>query len=118
MGESAIKSVEHALIYLRDQSESFAKAKSDRVYLEQFRKSKKAMLIIEAQQLGKKTIQERESYAYAHKEYAELLDGLKIAVENEEVVKFKLKAAELRIEIWRTQQANQRSEYRAGSLNT
>tara|TARA_R110000822_G_scaffold273001_1_gene395509 strand:- start:352 stop:708 length:357 start_codon:yes stop_codon:yes gene_type:complete len=116
MGQAEFKTVEHALGFMRDKSEGHAKAKANRVYLEQFRKSKKAMLMIEAEQKGKKTGQEREAYAYAHAEYAELLDGLRVAVEQEETYKFQLKAAEARIEIWRTQQANQRSEYRAGSL--
>jgi len=37
------------------------------------------------------------------------LDGLKVAVEKEEDYKFKIKAAELRVEVWRTEQANARS---------
>jgi hypothetical protein len=118
MSQAEFKTVEHALSFMRDKSAEHAKAKANRVYLEQFRKSKKAILMIEAEQNGKKTGQEREAYAYAHAEYAELLQGLRIAVEQEETYKFQLKAAEARIEIWRTQQANQRAEYRGGSLST
>ena len=118
MSQAEFKTVEHALAFMRDKSEGHAKAKANRVYLEQFRKSKKAILMIEAEQKGKKTGQEREAYAYAHPEYAELLQGLRIAVEQEETYKFQLKAAEARIEIWRTQQANQRAEYRGGNLTT
>ena len=118
MSQAEFKTVEHALVFMRDKAEGHAKAKANRVYLEQFRKSKKAILMIEAEQNGKKTGQEREAYAYAHNDYAELLQGLRVAVEQEETFKFQLKAAEARIEIWRTQQANQRAEYRAGSLNT
>lgn len=113
-----LKTVEHALIFMRDMAEKHATAKANRVYLEQFRKSKKATLMVKAEREGKKTGQEREAYAYAHEEYAELLKGLQAAVEEEEKYKFQLKAAEARIEIWRTQQANNRAEYRAGSLQT
>ena len=116
MTDTIFKSVEHALAFMRDQAGCYAKAKADRVYLEQFRKSKKAILMIEAEQEGKKTGQEREAYAYSHPDYEILLNGLREAVEQEEKYKFELKAAEARIEIWRTQQANQRAEYRSGSL--
>lgn len=112
------KSVEHTLHFLRDKSAEFAKAKADRVYLEQFRKSKKAMLIVEAEKEGIKTAQARESYAYANEEYIQLLNGLRIAVEAEERIKLQVESARLRIEIWRTQQANNRAEYHAGNLQT
>jgi len=84
----------------------YAQAKADRVHLEQFRKSKKALLIQEAPD---GTIQAKESYAYAHDDYILLLEGLKAAVEKEETYKYKIKAAELRVEVWRTEQANARS---------
>ena len=118
MTEATLKSPEHALAFIRDKSAEHAKAKSERVYLEQFRKSKKAMLIIQAEKEGKKTAQERESYAYAHDEYVQLLDGLRVAVEIEEHLKYQLQAANVRIEIWRTQQANNRAEFGRGNLVT
>ena len=62
----------------------YAKAKAERVYIEQFRKSKKAILMREALKL--KTQSEKEQYAYAHPDYIELLKGLKEAVEIEESV--------------------------------
>jgi len=55
--------------------------------------------------------QERE--AYAHPEMVELLSGLKAAVEIEEKLKWDITAAELRVEIWRTEQANNRAEGKA-----
>jgi len=115
---SEFKSVEHALVFIRDIAAKYAKAKSDRVYLEQFRKSKKAMLIVEAEAKGLKTVQERESYAYAHPDYIGLLEGLKVAVELEEKYKFQIVSAQARVEVWRTHQANNRAEYHAGNLQT
>jgi hypothetical protein len=88
----------------------YAEAKAKRVYLDQFRKSKKAILI---QQAPKGTGQDRECFAYAHDEYLEILVGLRDAVELEEKYRFELKAAELRVEIYRTEQANSRMEYSA-----
>jgi len=94
-------------------SKGYAQAKANRVYLEQFRKSKKALLINEC---AEGTGQTRESYAYAHPEYIELLEGLKVAVEKEQEYYWKLKAAESRIEVWRTECANSRRELTASNM--
>ena len=95
-----------AVDYLRDNADKFAKAKAERVYLEEFRKSKKSLLML---QLDEKTQAGKEAYAYSHDDYIALLDGLKVAVEVEETVKWQMIAAQARIEVWRTQQANNRN---------
>lgn len=87
-----------------------AKAKADAEYLKEFRKSKKAILMAEAEKNGCKTGQEREAYAYAHPEYLELLDALKIAIETSEQLKWRMNVAERRVDIWRTKSANTRKE--------
>ena len=102
--------VERPLTFIRDHARDYAKAKADRVYLEQFRKSKKALLMIEAEQTGIKTSAAQETYAYAHKDYRELLDGLQAAIQREEYLAMQIAAAKLRIELYRTEQANQRAE--------
>ena len=96
--------VERAANYIRDNASKYAKAKSERIQLQEFRKSKKALL------MNKKTgpQHERESYAYSDQEYIDLLDQIKAAVNTEETIRWEMKAAELKIEIWRTQQANNR----------
>jgi len=94
-----------ALDFIRDNADSLAKAKAARIYLEQFRKSKKALLFNSAPE---GTIQSKESHAYAHAEYILLLDNLKIAVEEEERLKWMMVAAQAKIDIYRTQQANNR----------
>jgi hypothetical protein len=55
----------------------------------------------------------READAYAHREYQALLAGLRVAVEQEEALKWQLTAAQARIEIYRTQSANNRNMDRA-----
>lgn len=52
--------------------------------------------------------QERD--AYAHPEYIALLEGLKMAVEIEEQLKWTLIAAQARVEIWRSQEASNRMQ--------
>ena len=97
-----------AVDFLLKNAGLFAKAKSERVYLEEFRKSKKALLMQEAFFAGVDTMAGLERDAYARQEYRDLLDGLKTAVEVEETLKWKMTAAQLRVEIWRTLQANNR----------
>ena len=83
----------------------YAKAKAERVYIEQFRKSKKAILMGECTE---KTQSAREQYAYAHAEYIELLEGLRVAVEIEEKCRWALEKFKIEFEHWRTTQANDR----------
>lgn len=96
-----------AVDYLIEHSEAYAKAKADRVYLEQFRKSKKALLM---GQCAEKAVNAREQFAYAHPEMLQLIEGLKAAIEREETLKWRLTAAELRVEVWRSQNANNRRQ--------
>jgi hypothetical protein len=86
----------------------FAKAKSDRVQLEEFRKSKKAMLMQQASLSGVQALAAQERDAYASQEYQALLKGLAAAVEQEETLKWQLTAAQLKIEVWRSENANNR----------
>lgn len=102
--------IEKALHYLKTVAAEYAKHKAQCEYLKEFRKSKKAMLINEAERNGLKTGQERESYAYSHKEYTELLGGLKVAIEESERLRIMVKTAELQIEIWRSQNSRQVAE--------
>lgn len=98
-----------AVDYILSNAGKFAQAKGQRVYLEEFRKSKKAILMAQS---GAKTAVEREQYAYAHEDYLGLLGGLKAAVEVEEEIKWKLEAARIRVEIWRSQEASNRVQDR------
>jgi hypothetical protein len=87
-----------------------AQAKAQRVYLTEFRKSKKALLMAQCQA---KTSAEREQYAYAHEDYLALLGGIKAAIEVEEELSWKLEGAKIRVDIWRSQEASNRSQDRA-----
>jgi hypothetical protein len=95
----------------RSSIDEAAKAKADEVYLREFRKSKKAMLMQEGKDKGHKTGQERESYAYANHEYLELLDALRVATETNTKFQWRMKIAEERIGIYRTHEASKRKEF-------
>jgi hypothetical protein len=97
-----------AVDFLLKNAGLYAKAKAQRVYLEEFRKSKKAMLMQEALMAGVDTMAGQERDAYARSEYREIIEGLREAVEIEEKLKWQLTGAQLRVDIWRTNQANNR----------
>ena len=59
------------------------------------------------------SIAAKEMEAYANDDYVKLLEGLKEAVEIEEKLKWQLIAAQARIEIWRSQEATNRTIDRA-----
>lgn len=98
-----------AVDFIIKKAGEFAKAKARRVFLDEFRKSKKALLMAQSDAPAANA---REQYAYAHPEYVELLQGLQAAVEVEEELRWQLEAARLRIETWRTEQANNRTQDR------
>lgn len=102
-----------AVDYILKNSAEYAKAKSQRVYLEEFRKTKKALLMKDALANGIEAANAQEREAYAHPEYQELLKGLAQAIETEETLKWNLEAARMRTDIWRTEQANNRTIERA-----
>ena len=90
-----------------------AKAKSERVYLEEFRKSKKALLMKQAGVDGVKTSAAQEVEAYADPEYQALLEALRDAVEREELARWRMVSCQAAIEVWRSQEASNRAEARA-----
>lgn len=88
----------------------YAKAQAEADALAEFRKSKKALLMQMAEQLGKTSAVIQERDAYAHPDYLELLDGIKAATEKALGLKWKLRTFEMRFDYWRTKQATARAE--------
>jgi cytochrome c biogenesis protein ResB len=99
-----------AIQFLIDTAPLYAKAKADRMYLEEFRKSRKAQL---ASQAGTEVLGKQETFAYAHADYIEILEGIREAVEKEERFRWLMTAAQARIEVWRTEQYSARMEMKA-----
>ena len=98
-----------AVDYILRHAKQFAKAKAERTYIEHYRKSLKAILMKKS---NESAIGAQEREAYAHPEMLELIKGLQAAVEIEEKLKWDITAAELRVEIWSTEQANNRQEFK------
>jgi predicted acyltransferase (DUF342 family) len=99
-----------AVDHILRNAEKFAKAKAERVYIEHFRKSLKGILMKRSMETA---IGAQEREAYAHPDMVKLLEGLRAAVEIEEKLKWDITAAEMRVDIWRTEQANNRAEGKA-----
>jgi hypothetical protein len=99
-----------AVDYILENAKQFAAAKAQRIYLEEYRKSLKAILMKKS---FEETIGAQEREAYANPEYKELLEGLRVAIETEESLRWHLIAAQARIDVWRSQEASNRQEARA-----
>ena len=97
-----------AIEYIIENAPKFAEAKAQRIYLDEFRKTKKALLMKEALARGIDSAVAQEREAYAHYEYADLLKGLMAAIVKEETLKFMLVAAQMKADIWRSEQASER----------
>lgn len=110
MTETSEINIFRALDFIRDQAPAMAQAKANRVMLEEMRKSKKAILMRQAEQDGVKTVAAQEVQAYAHPDYLALLEGLKVAVEEEERLRWLMVAAQLKCEVWRSLESSKRVE--------
>ena len=98
--------VDKAVDFLRNTAEQSAKYKAERVYLDEYRKSLKALLMKNHLDLPV-SAQERE--AYASPVYIQHLETLKVAIERYEKQRFLRVAAEAKIEAWRSMSANIRA---------
>ena len=96
-----------AIQYLIDTAPLYSRAKADRIYLDEFRKSRRAQLMSQA---GTEVLGKQETFAYAHPEYIQILEGIREAVETEERYRWLMTAAQARIEVWRTEQYRARME--------
>ena len=99
-----------AIDYIRDSAPEFAKAKSERTYIENYLKVVKAK---EMANSDKKTLGDREIDAYMSMEYETQLRGMRQAVAIEEELKWRMEAAKLRFEHYRVQSYNSRVEIKA-----
>lgn len=97
--------VETAFDWLRENASAAAKARAERVYLEAFSKSLKALLM---QNSDKKSISEQERDAYAAPTYLKHLQALKEAVFEDEKIRFLREAALAKVDAWRSASANER----------
>ena len=98
MSDSDVKNPELAIEYIFKYGKKFGEAKGNRIYMEEYRKSLKA-LIMKRSLEASVNAQERE--AYSDPEYIQHLRGLQEAVQIEEEIR------------WRSIEATNRAEGKA-----
>tara|TARA_B100001057_G_scaffold178450_1_gene179239 strand:- start:3420 stop:3749 length:330 start_codon:yes stop_codon:yes gene_type:complete len=98
--------VHNAVDWLKNSAGVCAETKATRFYLEAFSKSLKAILMSKYLELP---ISAQEREAYSSKEYQDHLKAVKIAIERDEKNKYLRESALVKIETWRTQEANLRA---------
>lgn len=98
--------IQAALDYLRDNAKRAAQARANRAYVEEYRKSLKAMLMKKS---DAKSVAAQEVEAYAHVDYLAHLEAIKEAVFEDEFHRFRLSAAATKIDAWRTSCSNRRA---------
>lgn len=99
--------VDRALDWMVKNSEKAAKARADRILVEESLKPLKARLM---KACGADSLGAQEREALAHPDYQTQLDGLRAAVYEDELFRLRYKAAEARIEAWRTLSSNNRAQ--------
>jgi hypothetical protein len=100
------KEVELALDYLRDEARPAAKAVAESAYMGEFRKSLKAQLMGDCNET---TAAQQERYAYAHDDYKAHLRAMQTAIEKAKEHEFLLKAASVKIDVWKAEQFRHRA---------
>lgn len=106
--------IERLMHEYREKVKDYAKARSQRTYVEEFKKSKLAILMRQADRDGLfKTAAAQEREALASDEYVALLEALRDAVEAEERLRYDMRSIEMQAEVWRTLRADERFEKKA-----
>ena len=98
--------IEKVVDYMRDSAPKAAKAKAERIYVEEYKHVVKSQIMRENDD---KSLGAQEAIAYADPRFTQHLEAIKEAVEKDEYHRWMLKAAEAKLEAWRTQCSNQRA---------
>ena len=101
--------LEAALDWLRDNAPAAAKARAERVYLEEWIPSLRAQLAAKAIEAGDSAAA-ADVKAKADPAYQVALKGYREAVEADEKMRWHRTRADAIIEVWRTESANARSQ--------
>jgi hypothetical protein len=92
--------------FLYEFAPEYAKAKGELAELEAYKSSLKAIMMKKS---NENSIGAQEREAYASQEYQDLCKAIGAATYKTEMWKYRLEAAKLRFEAWRTQEASNRN---------
>lgn len=99
-----------AIDFMIKNSEAYALAKAQVVYLTEYRKTVKSQGILRSL---KTTVVEKEADAYTTAEYTSCVEGLREAVAEAERLRWMLVAAQARVDCWRSMEASNRAVEKA-----
>jgi hypothetical protein len=91
--------------YIWENAPAYAKAKGILAQLEAYKSSLKSMLMKHS---GETSIGAQEREAYADPAYQNHCDAIGAATEQVELLKWRITSAQMRVDIWRTEQASNR----------
>ena len=94
------------LEFIQANAGKLAKAKAERIYIEESLRSTKSL---QMQQHAGLPVSAQEREAYASGEYRTALEGLRAAVEAEECLRWMMVAAQAKVEVWRSLEASGRA---------
>jgi hypothetical protein len=97
--------INSVVCFLEQNADAAAKARAERIYAVEYRKSLKSLLM---QEHGQGSIAQQERDAYADNVYIKHLIAIKEAVFNDEKAQFLREAAQAKLSAWQTQSANER----------
>jgi hypothetical protein len=97
-----------AINYITANAEIFAKAKADRIFVENNLRVVKSELVGDEEG----TQGAKDAYAYSHPRYKAQLEALREATKIEEELLWMMKAAFARIDVWKTAEYGKRAELR------
>lgn len=100
------KDVERAVYWLAQNAQAIAQARAEMVFADEYKKSLRAVLMAESNESAANA---REQFAYAHPKYVAHLDEIKRTVLNYEKMRAMREAAMMKIEAWRSMNANYRA---------
>jgi hypothetical protein len=103
--------IQRALDWMVANTDKAAKARADRLLIEESLKPLKAQMMKAS---GQDSLGAQERDALASPEYQTHLDGLRAAVYEDERYRLLYKAAEARLEAWRTLSSNNRALGKVG----
>jgi hypothetical protein len=99
--------IEDELQKIEEIAPQYATAKALSFQAQEWKKTQRSILYSQA--VGK-TVADKEHWVAVQSAVAVANEGIAAAISNEEKLRWDLKQAELKIEIWRTQQASARLE--------
>tara|TARA_B100002019_G_C21253849_1_gene592725 strand:- start:1417 stop:1770 length:354 start_codon:yes stop_codon:yes gene_type:complete len=107
--ESEEEFTEYHIAKMEELSVKFAKAKADRNYLDNYRKTLRAKIALEHSQKGVKSFQSQTLLAEADDRYLEIIKALHTATRIETQCYWELERIKIQFERWRTIRADYRA---------